>query len=206
MTPVLERWSVDCPFWIAEQDEFFLPVSRRPTPGRLGATVWALIARSITGEDLSVTATSAAEAIEAYLTCDDEDFAPGGLRITAGDVVIDPGCCVGLDEWRDWLQVLGGQVIDLGHDPNVLVEHRGPVLRLWQDKDQLLPAELPGPGDQHIDIPRKALPGLLREVHRDLVGFLAALHPWARTIVADLADPLTAAVDRRLRISEPLDI
>jgi hypothetical protein len=27
-------------------------------------------------QDLSITATSPAEAIEAYLTCDDEDFAP----------------------------------------------------------------------------------------------------------------------------------
>ena len=139
--------------------------------------MWALIARSVTADDLSITATTAAEAIETYLTCDDEDFAPGGLRVAAGDVFVDPGCCVGLDEWRDWMQVLGGQVIDLGHDPNVLLEHRGPVLRLWRDKDQLLPAELPSPSDQYIDVPCPALPELLRDVHRDLVGFLAAVRP-----------------------------
>ncbi|WP_281419911.1 hypothetical protein [Paractinoplanes toevensis] len=40
-----------------------------------------------------------------------------------GDVVTHPACCVGLDAWRDWLRVFGGEVIDLGHDPDALVEH-----------------------------------------------------------------------------------
>ncbi|MFI5931762.1 hypothetical protein [Actinoplanes sp. NPDC051494] len=42
---------------------------------------------------------------------------------------------------------------------------------------------------------------LLIEVRRDLAGFLDAVHPWARDVVPGLADPFTAAVDKRLRIS-----
>ena len=88
----------------------------------------------------------------------------------------------------------------------MLLEHRGPVLRLWKDKDHLLPAELPGAGDQYIDIPRDTLLPLLCAVQEDLLGFLAALHAWTQNIAADLAGPLTVAVDRRLHISAPLDI
>lgn len=205
LIPVLERWSADCPFWPVDQPGFYVPVPRRPTPLQVATVMWTLIGRGLTDDDLSVTATDAAAAIEDYLTSEDEDYAPGGLRVAAGDVVIDPGCCVGLDEWRDWLRVPGGEVIDLGHDPDVLVEHRGPVVRVWKDKSQLLPGELPGPGDEHIDVPRDALPGLLCSVRDDLAGFLTALRPWARDVVGELADPLAAAVDRRLQISAPLE-
>jgi hypothetical protein len=206
LTPVLERWSADCPFWPAEPTGWYLPVPRRPTLPQVGTVAWTLIGRSVTADDLSIGATDAAEAIETYLTCDDGDFAPGGLRVGDGDVVIDPGCCVGLDEWRDWLRVIGGEVIDLGHDPDPLIEHRGPVVRVWKDGDRLASRPAPGPDEPHIDIPRHTLPSLLSAVQQDLAGFLTFLHSWARDIRVDLADPLAAAVDRRLRISEPLGI
>ncbi|ASW55734.1 hypothetical protein [Plantactinospora sp. KBS50] len=205
MTPVLECGPSDCPFWTVDRPGSFIPIPRLPTPQQVGTVVWTLIARSVTADDLSITATDASEAIERYLTSDEADYAPGGLRISDGDVVLDPGCCVGLDEWRDWLRVLDGEVIYLGHDPDVLVEHRGRVLRVWKDKDQLLPGQPPSPGEQHIDIPCDGLPTLLDAVQRDLVGFLTALHSWVRDFAVELADPFAAAVDRRLLISAPLD-
>jgi hypothetical protein len=201
MTPVLARGASACPFWPAEVDDYYLVLRRLPAPEQVGAAVWALIERSVTAEGLPGTAT---EAIETYLTSSDDDFAPGGLRVTDGEVVVDPGCCVGLDEWRNWLEVPAGHPIDLGHDPDVLLEHRGPVLRLWKDKDHLIPGKPPGADEQYIDMPRDALLPLLRAVRQDLVGFLAALHAWTRGIDAELAEPLAAAVDRRLRISAPL--
>ncbi|GAA4595732.1 hypothetical protein BJY16_001775 [Actinoplanes octamycinicus] len=206
LMPVLERWSADCPFWPAEQTDFYFAVPRMPTSQQVGAVVWTLIGRSVTADDLSITATDAVEAIEEYLTCDDGDFAPGGLRVGDDNVVIDPGCCVGLDEWRDWLRVIGGEVIDLGHDPDPLIEHRGPVVRVWKDGGQLPAGSVLGPDKPHIDIPRHNLPDLLGAVQQDLAGFLTALHPWAQGIRSDLADALAAAMDRRLQISEPLGI
>src|SRR5689334_1474183 len=206
LMPVLERWAFDCPFWPVEQTDFFLPVPRRPTTRQMGTVVWALIGRSVTADDLSLTAADAAQAIENHLTSDDGDFAPGGLRVVSDDVVIDPGCCVGLDEWRDWLRVAGGEVIDLGHDPDPLIEHRGPGVRVWKDGGQRPRGQAPSPDEPHIDIPRHALPNLLDAVRQDLAGFLTCLHPWAQDIRADLADPLVAAVDRRLQISGPLGI
>lgn len=82
----------------------------------------------------------------------------------------------------------------------------GPVLRLWRDTAQLLAGALPGPSDQYIDIPRDALPDLLRSVQQDLIGFLVALRQWAQDVVPDLADRLVIAVDRRLQISALLEI
>ncbi|GLY30852.1 hypothetical protein Kisp02_42170 [Kineosporia sp. NBRC 101731] len=202
---MLERWSVvDCPFWVVEQPQYFVPVSARPTPGQVGAAMWALIGRTATADDLSIIPATATEAIETYLTSDDGDFAPGGLQITAPDVVIDPGCCFGLDEWRTWLEVLHGDNIYLGHDPDVSLEHRGSTVRLWKTKDEIRPGE--APGDHHTDIPRDALARLLRDVQQDLIGFLTALRPWAQAIVPHLAEPLTLAVDQRLRISAPLEL
>ncbi|MBB2940540.1 hypothetical protein FB565_000244 [Actinoplanes lutulentus] len=206
LTPVLERWPADCPFWPAEQTDFYFAVPRRPTLLQVGTVVWTLIGRSVTADDLSITAANAAEAIEKYLTCDDGDFAQGGLRVGDGNVVIDPGCCIGLDEWRDWLRVVGGEVIDLGHDPDPLIEHRGPVVRVWKDGGQLPSGKSSGPNEPHIDIPRHTLPNLLGAVQQDLAGFLTCLHSWAQDIRADLADPLAAAVDRRLQISASLGI
>ena len=206
LTPVLERWSVGCPLWSVDQAEFLLAVPRKPTAQQVGGVVWALIGRSVTADDLSITAPDAANAIADYLTHDDEDFAPGGLRVGADEVVIDPGCCLGLDEWRDWLSVGGGEVIDLGHSPDVLMEHRGQVVRVWKDVDQLSRAAVPGPDEPNIDIPRSALPELLGAVQRDLVGFLTALQLWARGIHADLAEPLAIAIDKRLQISAPLGL
>lgn len=206
LKPVLEQWSADCPFWPVEQADFYFAVPRMPTSQQVGAVVWTLIGRSVTADDLSITAPDAAKAIEKYLTSDDEDFAPGGLQVGSDDVVIDPGCCIGLDEWRDWLRVIAGEVIYLGHDPDALIEHRGPAVRVWKSGGQLPSGSVLDPGEPHIDISRHALPKLLDAVQQDLVGFLSALHPWVRGIRADLADPLAAAVDRRLQISAPLGI
>jgi hypothetical protein len=206
LTPVLERWSFDCPFWQVEPTDFTLAVPRTPTPQQVGTAIWALIGRSVTADDLSITATDAAEAIERYLAGGDEDSAPGGLRIESGDVVIEPGCCIGLDEWRGWLRIVDGEVIDLGHNPDGRITHLGPVARIWTSPEQHPQPTAPGPDDPYIDIHRAALPGLLTAVQQDLAGFLTAVHPWAYRIRADLADRLIANLDHRLEISAPLGV
>ncbi|SCF27706.1 hypothetical protein GA0074696_4014 [Micromonospora purpureochromogenes] len=204
MTPVLERWSGDCPFWPVAPGPHLVAVPCRAAPEQVGAVLWALVAPAVTDDDLSAIATSAAEAIEAYLAAGDNGYAAGGLRVSDGNVVIDPGCCVGLDEWREWGSVLHGQPPYLGHDPDVFLEDRGAVLRLWQHVAAVPPgdADLAGP---HVDIPRAQFPGLLRGVRRDLTGLLAELDGWARAAVPGLAGPLVAAVDARLAVTAPLE-
>jgi hypothetical protein len=206
LTPMLERWAADCPFWPVEETDFYFAVPRSPTSLQVGTVLWALIGRSLTADDMSLVATDAADAIEKHLAGDDGEFASGGLQVDDGTVVVDVGCCVGLDEWRGWLGVIDGGWVDLGHDPDPLIEHLGPVVRLWKDVGQRPSGPNLDPAEPHIDIPRHTLPALLGEVQQDLAGFLTALRPWARDIRADLADPLVAAVDRRLEITAPLGL
>jgi hypothetical protein len=201
ISPILERWYADCPFWPVEPGEFYLAVPRTPTLGQVGALAWALVARGVTDADGEVVASDAVGVVEVFLAGDADEFhAPGGLRVAGGGVVVEPGCCFGLEEWRDWLDVLDGQVVWLGHSPDVQVQQLGPVVRVWRD-EALVDPKFTG---AHVDVPRDALPGLLRDVRLDLTGFLDALGTWARHVVPDQADRFITTVDHRLRITAAL--
>lgn len=104
----------------------------------------------------------------------------GGLRIAdrrTGAVVV-PGCCGGLEDWRDWLEILAGGSPWLGHDPSPKVEIDGDRARVWQDSNPVR-----GP---YVDVPLADLPGLLLGVQRDLTAFLELLDtPVARMVDRD---------------------
>ena len=123
-------------------------------------------------------------------------FIQGGLVATDTDtgVVVVPGCCAGLESWREWWWIVeDGSQPELGHDPTPVIEPVGDLLRVWQDEDVR---------DAHVDIPRAALPGLLSDVERDLKAFLGPLRAWAVDAgVGDRADALVAAVDHGLAFS-----
>ncbi|MFF0175982.1 hypothetical protein Q3V37_25650 [Micromonospora profundi] len=116
-----------------------------------------------------------------------------------------PGCCAGLKDWRDWAQVSIGGSPWLGHDPGPEVEVVGDDLRVWQDG---------GPNRHHgrwagvhIDLPHRALPGLLAGAQRDLVGFLDALSGWAARVgLEQRGTALVDAIDRNFAITAPLDV
>jgi hypothetical protein len=58
---------------------------------------------------------------------------PGGLQTSYGNQEINPGCCCGLETWREWEQVLKGGSPWLGHDPAPWVELCGNAVRVWSD-------------------------------------------------------------------------
>ncbi|WP_156313234.1 hypothetical protein [Micromonospora sp. HK10] len=43
---------------------------------------------------------------------------------------VTPGCCAGLEDWREWTSVLDGGQPWLGHDPGPEVEVRGALIRV----------------------------------------------------------------------------
>ncbi|MEU5726138.1 hypothetical protein [Micromonospora sp. NPDC047738] len=131
----------------------------------------------------------------------------GGLQVrdTATGMAVVPGCCAGLEEWREWTQVISGGSPWLGHDPGPEAEVVGDNLRVWQDG---------GPNRHrgrwaglHVDMPRSALPELLVRAQRDLAGFLTALTGWAeRAGLERRGIDLVEAVDTNFTITPPLDL
>jgi hypothetical protein len=125
-------------------------------------------------------------------------IAPGGLRLrdAATGVTASPGCCSGLEDWRDWLGLVNGEEPWLGHDPTPHIEHLGAKVRLWPDEDH--------PRANFIHLPLDRLPELLGSVRDQLVGFLAAVKEWAAQHAPALAARLVAKLDEDLAISAPL--
>ncbi|MGW6934161.1 hypothetical protein ACWGE0_29175 [Lentzea sp. NPDC054927] len=120
---------------------------------------------------------------------------PGGLlvRDTRTGVVIEPGCCQGLEEWRDWLGVLDGVHPWLGHSPDPLVRIGDGLVRVWPDDRQA-----DGPA---CEVPLADLPAHLAVVRQDLLGFLELVRKRAPY---GMGEELAAALDEHFRISAPL--
>ncbi|MEV6110691.1 hypothetical protein AB0M28_39230 [Streptomyces sp. NPDC051940] len=120
---------------------------------------------------------------------------PGGLQAadTARGVALTPGCCCGLEDWRDWFGAVDGVgEVWLGHDPSPAVQRVGDVVRLVLDAEQ---------GDSPaIEVPADELHALLRAVERDLEDFLRLASTWADRHVPVYAAGLTAALAQALAL------
>lgn len=119
----------------------------------------------------------------------------GGLEVrdTETGVDIKPGCCAGLEDWRDWQELLDGQVPWLGHSPEPGVELLADVVRLSQAADR--------PDAPTCEILIADLPRHLEGVRQDLLGFLELVRRWAPH---GLGERLAARFDEDFHISAPL--
>ncbi len=125
-------------------------------------------------------------------------FGRGGLLVDGGDGVRVEPAGSDLFEWRTWLDVLHRAPVVLGHPPAPWVEHVDEgVIRVWVDVGRDAP---------HVDLPRTALPAMLRAAQRDLVDFLGPLRSWAGVHSPDQVELLVASVDAGLQITEPLPL
>lgn len=123
----------------------------------------------------------------------------GGIRVQDGERVILPGCCTGVEDWREQVQgFLSGQGW-LGHDPAPWVELRPDGVRLWSDGGLDL---VPATEVFSVDIPRSQIDSLESSICTDLKEFLSALHDWSASRMTG-ADTLTLLdrIDRTLRVS-----
>lgn len=120
-------------------------------------------------------------------------YAPGGLRITdtATGTSLVPGCCQGMDDRRDWWNVVDGSGrAGFGHDPSPWAERRGDAVRLTVDAER--------DDSPVIELPVTELRHLLTRAERDLNDFLALAAAWAARHLPDHAAPVTAALGRAL--------
>lgn len=171
------------------------------TDEQVGLFVATLAAR------VEVRPPAGRDEVVAALLAEELLIVAGGLQLidTVTGTAVVPGCCAGLEDWRDWAQVLAGGSPWLGHDPGPEVEISDEDLLVWQDG---------GPNRHrgrwagiHVVVPRLVLPGLLRNVQQDLVSFLAALDAWTTRIgLSERGTALVETVDRNFAITMPLEL
>ncbi len=93
---------------------------------------------------------------------------PGGLLVQQDHSIIHPGCCSGLEDWRDWYGVPEGQFPWLGHDPWPWVEIVDGVVRVWANQDSLV----------HVNMDIEQFMLELESVSQDLQHFLKRCADW----------------------------
>ncbi|MGW0602217.1 hypothetical protein ACWD11_34610 [Streptomyces sp. NPDC002776] len=125
-------------------------------------------------------------------------FAAGGFRVTdnATDTVFaEPGCCNGLETWRDWLEVLDGTgCCYFGHAPSSMAERVGERVRLTLDAY----AEKDSPV---IELPVDQVRMLVTGAQRDLQSFLSLAGSWAEQHLPAQTAAVTAALARALDLA-----
>ncbi|MFF8835597.1 hypothetical protein [Streptomyces sp. NPDC015130] len=205
MQPVLEIWTPEgFDLWpVAEVEPFgFLPLDGALTPAEVGTAVMRIAACNDLDPDGDDRPPRPADARDAFLhglLTFDTLFAAGGLRVTdtSTGVIFRPGCCDGLEDWRDWQELArNGGVLGFGHDPvSPVAERFGDDVRLTVDAEQ---SDSPV-----IELPVTALRHLLAGVEKDLAAFLALAADWTVRHLPDRHAPVAAALARVLDLPAP---
>ncbi|MFF7444406.1 hypothetical protein [Streptomyces sp. NPDC008122] len=204
MQPVLEIYApVGFDLWpVAEFEPFgFLPLSGELSPAEVGAAVMRIAgcnAIDPDGDRPRRPEDSLDSFLHGLLTFDSL-FAAGGLRVVddSTGVAFLPGCCDGLEDWRDWHQFVNdGSLLGFGHDPTSPVAERfGDTVRLTVNADQ---SDSPV-----IELSVAELRHLLAGAERDLADFLALAVDWSFRYLPDHCAPATAALARVFDLPAP---
>lgn len=204
LQPVLEIYAPDgFDLWpVAEIKSFgFLPLSGELSRAEVGTAVMRIASCNDIDPDADRSPRPAA-ALDSFLhglLTFDNLFAAGGLRVTDNSTGITflPGCCDGLEDWRDWHQFVDdGSLLGFGHDPVSRVAERfGDTVRLTVNAEQ---------GDSPvIELCVTELRHLLTGAERDLAGFLTLAADWASRHLPGHCAPVTAALARVLDLPAP---
>ncbi|MEU8777313.1 hypothetical protein [Streptomyces sp. NPDC048606] len=199
MHPVLEIYASDgFDLWpVAEIQPFgFLPLSGELSPAEVGTAVMRIAGCNDIDPD-GDRPPRPADALGSFLhglMTFDCLFAAGGLWVTDHSTGVSflPGCCDGLEDWRDWHRLVNdGSPLGFGHDPvSPLAERFGDTVRLTVNAEQRR--------SPVIELSVAELRHLLAGVERDLVDFLALAAEWASGHLSSHFRPVAAALARVL--------
>lgn len=201
MHPVLETYAPEgFGLWPVTEIEPFswLPLSGELTPAEVGTAMMCIVSCNDIDPDGSRPPRPAAPLdsfLHGLLTFDSL-FAPGGLRVTdqSTGAAFLPGCCDGLEDWRDWYQLVGdGRTLGFGHDPvSPLAERFGDTARLTVNAEQ---SDSPV-----IELSVADLRPLIDGAERDLAAFHALAVDWSSRYLPDHRAAVTTALARVLDI------
>lgn len=109
-------------------------------------------------------------------------------------VFVEPGCCNGLETWRDRLEVLDGTGgSSFGHDPSSVAERVGDTVRLTLDAHGT-------DGSPVTQLSVDQVRTLVAGAQQDLRNFLSLAAPWAEQHLPAPA-AVTAALARALDLA-----
>ncbi|MFC8953737.1 hypothetical protein ACFT8P_14060 [Streptomyces sp. NPDC057101] len=200
MQPVLEVFAADdFALWpVGEHESYgYLALDGDLTPAEVGTAVMQIAACNDfePEEEHGLCPTDPLGTFLHGLLTMPDLFAAGGFRVTdsATDTVfIQPGCCCGLESWRDWLEVLEGTGSSyFGHDPSSAAERVGDSVRLTLDAY----ANGNSPG---VELPVEQVRALVTGAQQDLRDFLSLAGTWAEQHLPAHAAEVTAALARAL--------
>ncbi|OAL11549.1 hypothetical protein A4V12_30215 [Streptomyces noursei] len=124
--------------------------------------------------------------------------AAGGFRVTdnaTDTVLVQPGCCSGLEGWRDWLEVLDGTgYAYFGDDPFSVAERVNDMVRLTLDAHGT-------DGSPVIELSVDQVRKLVAGAQQDLQDFLNLAGTWAEQHLPAHAAAATAALSRALDLA-----
>ncbi|MFB6720700.1 hypothetical protein ACFCV3_11085 [Kribbella sp. NPDC056345] len=201
MQPVLELTSSDgFDLWpvAATAPYGWFALSGNLTPAEVGTAVWCIADYSDDPEDTARPADPLDGFLHGLLTVD-LPIVAGGLRVvdeSTGTTFV-PGCCDGLEDWREWRQLLSpGGLIAYGHPPvSPLAERIGDTILLTADTEQ---ADSPT-----LELTDADLARMLAEVEGDLTDFLALVVAWAPQHLPGREAAVTAAIAQALDLPPP---
>ncbi|WP_237535372.1 hypothetical protein [Streptomyces sp. SID3343] len=132
----------DFAFWpVAETKSFgHIPLGDELSPTEVGTAMMRIVGCNDVGPDPGEgfplpPADPLGYFLHGMLTSE-EPIVGGGLLVvdTSTGIVVPPGCCCGLEDWREWQEVVdGGDPPWLGHDPEPTAERLGDTVRLTLD-------------------------------------------------------------------------
>ncbi len=119
---------------------------------------------------------------------------PGGIQVReVSGKVISPGCCCGLEGWRDWLRFLEtGTSPWLGHSPTAWIERVDNLVRVYSSEKD---------GAFHIDFEYSQFKKKLKKVRQDLNDFLLIIEIWATGLKFSESQKLSRKFDECFSIS-----
>ncbi|KJY24759.1 hypothetical protein VR45_40535 [Streptomyces sp. NRRL S-495] len=204
MQPVLE---INTPegfgLWpVAATEPFaFLPLNGELSPAEVGTAMMRIVdCNDIEPDgDRPPRPTDPLESFLHGLLTFDHLYAAGGLRVTdhSTGVTFLPGCCDGLEDWRDWhVFIDAGGLLGFGHEPvSPAAERFGDTVRLTVNAEQT--------GSPVIELPVTELRHLLAGAERDLTAFLTLTTDWVRQQMPEHSEPVIAALARVLDLPAP---
>ncbi|WP_327436646.1 hypothetical protein OG279_38345 (plasmid) [Streptomyces sp. NBC_01201] len=200
MQPVLEISAADdFALWpVGEHESYgYLVLNGELTPAEIGTAVMQIAAcnDSEPEEEHGPCPTDPLGTFLHGLLTMPDLFSAGGFRVTdnATDTVfVEPGCCNGLETWRDWLEVLNATGYSyFGHDPSSMAERLGDIVRLTLDAHETDNSPV-------IELSVDQIRTLVTGAQQDLQDFLSLAETWAEQHLPTHAAVVTAALARAL--------